>query len=104
MTRDAGPSTAEDRSEDDLLRTRVREALKAGNLPRRSPDELLGGRANGDACAVCGVLTTPGEIELELLFTTGADRLRATYHVHPHCFSILNLELRRLLGTNPPDH
>ena len=84
--------------DDSLLRAKARHALEAGYLPKRSPDMLLGGLATGDRCAVCGVSTTPGETELELQFTEGADLRRTTFHAHPHCFAILNVELRRLLG------
>jgi hypothetical protein len=79
-----------------LLHSKAREAIRAGNLPLRSPDKLWGGPATGDRCAVCGVSTTPGELELEIEFTREGGRTR--YHVHPLCFSIFNRELERLSG------
>jgi hypothetical protein len=79
-------------SDDSSLRAKAREALEAGNLPSRSPDELWGGFATGDLCAVCGLVIPSSDIELELQFTGGAAE-PTTYHVHPHCFSILCLEL-----------
>jgi hypothetical protein len=67
-----------------------------GRLPVRAPDKLWGGPATGDPCAICGVPTVPGSVELELQFTDDADGRMTTYRVHPHCFSIFNLELERL--------
>ena len=81
-----------------LLHSKAREAIRAGNLPSRSPDRLWGGPATGDRCAVCGVSTTPGELELEIEFTRDSEGGRTTYHVHPLCFSIFNREVERLSG------
>ncbi len=81
-----------------LLHTKAREAMRAGNLPLRSPDKLWGGPATGDRCAVCGESTTPGEIELEIEFTHDSEGGRTRYHVHPLCFAIFNRELERLSG------
>ncbi len=78
---------------DRLLRARVREVLQAGHVPRRAPDKLFGGFAAGDSCAVCGAVTASGEVVLELEFNVDSEG-RRTYQVHPHCFSILSLELQ----------
>ena len=81
-----------------LLHKKAREAMRAGDLPLRSPDKLWGGPATGDRCAVCGESTTPGEIELEIEFTHDSEVGRTRYHVHPLCFAIFNRELERLSG------
>ena len=81
-----------------LLHTKAREAIRARNLPLRSPDKLCGGPATGDRCAVCGESMTPGEIELEIEFTHDSEGGRTRYHVHPLCFAIFNRELERLSG------
>ena len=65
--------------------------MEAGTLPKRSPDEVWGGPATGAQCAVCGALTTLGEVELEFTFTRDSDR--TTYYAHPGCFSIFSREL-----------
>jgi hypothetical protein len=87
-------------SDDSLLEAKVREAVLAGSLPKRLPDKLWGGSAIGDPCALCGESTTLGEVELELEFTRDSDRARTTYHVHPCCFSVFSLELRRRFKQN----
>ena len=89
-------------SNDIQLRIKAREAIQAGHLPKRSPDKMWGGPASGAPCAICGVETTLGVVELELEFFGDSDKARTTnYSVHPHCFAIFNLELQRLL--TPPD-
>ena len=82
-------------SDDTLLRERVREAMQAGILPKRSPDELWGGPATGAQCAVCGASTTAGEIELEFQFS-GEPKGRARYFAHARCFSIFSRELENI--------
>jgi hypothetical protein len=86
---------ATDLSTDNLLRERVRDAIRLGTLPSRAPDHLFGGLATGALCAVCGAPTTSGEVELELEFLQ-SETTRTTFRVHPRCFSIFNLELARL--------
>lgn len=81
-----------------FLHSKAREAMRAGDLPLRSPDKLWGGRATGDRCAVCGESTTPGEIELEIEFTHDSEGGRTRHHVHPLCFAIFNRELERFSG------
>ena len=73
------------------LQARVREAMQAGTLPKRSPDEVWGGPATGARCAVCEALTILGEVELEFTFTRDSER--STYYAHPGCFSIFSREL-----------
>jgi hypothetical protein len=86
-------------SNDTALRLKTRDAINAGTLPKRSPDKLWGGSATGARCAVCGVKTTPGAVELELEFTRDSEMGRTTtYFVHPHCFSIFSRELGRMVA------
>ena len=82
-------------SSDELLQAKAFEAMRAGHLPRRSPHKLWGGPATGARCAVCGVPTTPGEVELELEFTGDSNAGRAKYQAHPRCFAIFSRELDR---------
>jgi len=78
-----------------LLHAKAREAIRAGNLPLRSPDKLWGGPATGNQCAVCGVSTTPGQMELEIEFARDSETSRTRYHLHPLCFAIFNREIER---------
>lgn len=84
--------------DDRQLHARAREAIQAGELPKRSPDKLWGGLATGARCAVCGGSTKSGEVELELEFTCDAGAPLQTYRVHPRCFSIFRLELDDFSG------
>ena len=81
-----------------LLHTKVREAMRAGNLPLRSPDKLSGGPATGDLCAVCGDSTAPGETALEIEFTRDSEASPTSYEVHPLCFAIYIREIERSPG------
>jgi hypothetical protein len=79
--------------DDSFLQAKAREAMRAGFLPMRSPNDLWGGPATGAPCAVCGASTASGQVELELEFTSDSDARRTTYRLHPRCFSIFKLEL-----------
>jgi hypothetical protein len=83
-------------SDDGPLKAQVREAMEAGTLPKRFPDELWGGPATGAPCAVCGTLTAPDDVELEFTFTR--DPQQSKYIAHPRCFAIFTRELEELLG------
>src|SRR5690348_2283486 len=78
------------------LEEKIREALRAGELPTRAPSKLFGGPASGAPCAVCGVPTAPGEVELQLEFDGSAGGSPMIYRVHPRCFSMVTRELERL--------
>jgi hypothetical protein len=85
-------------NDDSVLYEKARAAMRAGHLPRRSPDRLWGGSATGVRCAICGVSTRSGEVELELEFTPDSGASRVSYRVHPRCFSIFSNELERDAG------
>jgi hypothetical protein len=81
------------------LRRRVREAIRAGELPGRFPDELLGGPSSGADCCVCGQ-STEGGMELELVFRNGAGRAQS-HCAHPHCLPAFQREVQALAGSGP---
>src|SRR5689334_13522104 len=83
-------------SDDGRMQGSSDHPIQLGKLPRRNPDKLWGGPATGASCTICGEPTVSGSVELELEFTNDSDGRTTTYRVHPHCFSIFNLELERL--------
>jgi len=85
-------------SDDSLLRKEAHSALQAGELPKRAPDRIWGGLATGGPCAICGRTMVAGDVALELEFTRDSDGSRATYHVHPGCYTSFNFELRGRAG------
>ena len=88
--------------DDSSLRERIREAMQAGDLPSRFPDQLLGGSASGKRCAVCGNSTQDG-VEMELVFAD-CDAGRRSYYAHPRCLLIFEREIQGLpRRTVPPE-
>ena len=90
--------------DDSGLRSKAREALASGGLPRRFPDQTWGGPATGVPCAVCGESTREGEVELGYDSPAPPGR----YFVHPPCLAVLEVELEVELavqanGAAPPD-
>jgi hypothetical protein len=79
-----------------LLREKVREAMHAGELPDRAPDQVWGGPGTGARCAVCGASTKRDETELEIEFSSGHRSGPTSYYVHLRCYSILELERRNV--------
>jgi hypothetical protein len=79
-------------SDEKFLRDKAREAIRAGNLPARPPDQVWGGPGTGARCAVCDGLTSPDETELEIEFSGGGRSGASTYYFHLRCFSMLELE------------
>lgn len=84
------------------LREKVREALRAGKLPNRSPDHLRGGMGTGVECGICGGLVGSGDIELEVHFAAVDSGSKETYIVHLRCFSIMEDERQNLTGAPLP--
>jgi len=72
------------------LQERIREAIEAGELPNRLPDQLLGGQSSGRQCALCGE-STRGGVEMELVFEEGTRSTR--YHAHPRCLTVYEREV-----------
>jgi hypothetical protein len=89
-------------SEERVLRETVREAVRAGKLPNRSPDHIWGGMGTGVECGICGARIGSGDIELEVHFGEADSGGKATYVVHLRCFSILEDERQNLTGTPIP--
>jgi hypothetical protein len=75
------------------LRRRVREAIGAGRLPGRLPDQLLGGTSTGGCCALCGD-STLGGIEMEMVFGDDGHEERRTYYAHPRCLWVFEHEVQ----------
>jgi hypothetical protein len=75
-------------SDNGMLRDRVREAIRTGKLPDRSPERTWGGQGSGTCCAICDERLSPHQVEFELEFATGDDgRGGENCHVHVCCFS-----------------
>jgi hypothetical protein len=85
-------------SDEDVLRAKAREAIQAGRLPNRCPDQTWGGPGSGACCTVCGVPVRSDEFELELEFAPAGESPGPRKHpTHPRCFGALMQELRPAL-------
>lgn len=84
-------------NDDHYLRETAREVVRAGKLPGRAPDRVWGGPGTGAQCAICGVPTTPAEVELELEFNYDDRPGHHSYLVHQRCYSVLKLEHQNLV-------
>jgi hypothetical protein len=84
--------------DDSFLREKAREAIKAGTLPARSPDQVWGGPGTGARCAICGDSTTHAEVELEIEFADDGYPAVSSHFVHLRCFSIFELEHQKISG------
>ena len=80
--------------DENALRIRAREAMKAGNLPDCRPKRIWGGPGVGASCALCGRIVGKEELEFELQFTSDGDPSTSNYHVHVLCFTAWELERR----------
>lgn len=63
---------------EELLRTRARERIASGELPRAKPARSWGGRGSGLACSLCDqpIADTGPEMELEFDGTASATTVR----------------------------
>jgi hypothetical protein len=81
-----------------LLREKARSAVEKGNLPGRPPDRTWGGLGVGATCAVCELLVTKDqmeiEVEVEFPHDGSAPRLDK-YHLHVLCFAAWEFERAR---------
>lgn len=66
-----------------------REAHRPVRLPGRSPDRVSTAPATGATCAMCGVSTKQGEMEVEIEYGPGEGSNPQMFHLHPRCFFIL---------------
>lgn len=79
---------------DATLPDRVRDAIRTGKIPDRSPERTWGGRGCGASCAICDQLISADELEFELQFPKGSRGEPADYYVHQGCFLAWESELR----------
>jgi len=62
-------------------------------LPARLPDRTWGGTGVGAPCAVCDLLITSDELEIEIEFAHGGSAPGLErHHVHPRCFAAWELK------------
>lgn len=82
--------------DEQVLRTKAREALEAGKLPHRRPDRTWGAPGVGAACSVCDLPVQHHQLQLEMEFARGGDRHGPDkYHAHVWCFTAWEFERRR---------
>lgn len=80
-------------SDEDTLRTRARDAMQSGHLPRRRPERLWGGPGNGRDCAVCGHTLVPEDLAFDLEFAGAAGNgATVNHHLHVRCFAAWEFE------------
>jgi hypothetical protein len=83
---------------------KVLDAVLAGRLPAQAPERTWGGRGSGVPCAICTEPLRSDEVEWELEFTSGLDRLtRTNLHVHPDCYADWDLARHRTLPSTDGD-
>jgi hypothetical protein len=75
-----------------ILREHARNSIQSGSVPGRSPDAVWGGPGAGASCAVCSVIVTPEDVEMEIEFSRDDGRGADTYHLHSRCFAAWELE------------
>ena len=63
--------------DEQLVRAKVREVLKAGKLPNRRPDRTWGGAGVGAPCSVCDLPVQHDQLEFEIDFARNGDNPRA---------------------------
>jgi hypothetical protein len=73
--------------EDNAVRRRIREMIATGALPCEDPAHLWAGHGEGKRCAGCAELITSGDIEYEVLLTSGTKIL-----LHRQCHAIWQRE------------
>jgi hypothetical protein len=78
-----------------LLRTKAREAVERGKIPRRRPDRTWGGPGVGATCSICDEPVTSAQLEFEIQFSRDGDNPGLDkYHVHIRCFAAWEFERR----------
>jgi hypothetical protein len=73
-----------------VLRQKAREAIRAGELPARAPDQVWAGPASGARCAICQEPTTDDEFEFAY---HGQDGSRSHF-AHSDCWHAFETEVR----------
>lgn len=77
------------------LREKACEAMRAGRMPNRRPARTWGGPGGGARCAICGAPVKQDEVEFEIEFANDAAS-RDERHVHVACFAAWEIELQEL--------
>ena len=79
--------------EDQTLRRKAQEQMRAGKLPNYRPERIWGGSSFGGCrCALCGVRIADAEVALEIEVASGAEASTSA-HLHTRCFLAFELEL-----------
>jgi hypothetical protein len=86
-------------NDENTLRQKARDAIRAGRLPARAPLHAWAGKGEGATCAVCGLPLTPDDVEFELEFAEVADSgpdpgAMVTRNLHARCFAAWEFERR----------
>jgi hypothetical protein len=90
--------------DENWLREKAREVIRAGRLPDRSPDRTWGGPGCGGNCTVCGNPLICDESELELEFFGCREHpCRIIHHLHLQCFDAWELERLNALANKRRD-
>lgn len=78
------------------LHRRARELIAAGELPRRTPDDMFAGYGADQICALCAAPINAREIEYELEFVAAdAPHSKRLYWFHLACHAIWDYERTR---------
>lgn len=81
--------------DDDALREKAAELIRAGRLPARGPDRVWGGAGiAGVHCALCGAAVERDEVVLEV--EVRGDDAASYPQLHVRCFSVFEQALRKL--------
>jgi hypothetical protein len=77
---------------DEVLRAKARDLIRAGRLPGRRPERIWGGAGlAGIRCTLCGEAIGRGDVVLEIEVRGGEG---ASYpQLHVHCFSVFETAL-----------
>jgi len=80
---------------DEVLRAKARDLIRAGRLPGRRPERVWGGAGlAGIHCTLCDEAIERGDVVLEVEVHSGEG---ASYpQLHVQCFSMFETELRDL--------
>lgn len=95
-------------NDENALRIKAREVLRAGKLPHSKPKRMWGGQGSGACCALCSEAVGVEELGFELEFASeenGGDN----QHLHLRCFAAWEFERRQfepvaLAVTNEAHH
>jgi hypothetical protein len=88
-------------TDQDFLRAKAREQVRAGRLSSRGPDRTLVGTGSGQSCAVCSVVIARDRLEYEIhVRHDGAASRTEIHHFHLPCFAAWSIERAKLEGAS----